>query len=70
MGELLIILWFTLVCCMLAGFILGYLLGKARTTKQFETLPYTLQQVQEIMNENTFLVKENQQLIKELSETK
>lgn len=36
MGELLIILWVTIVLTMCSGFVLGYLLGKARTVKYYE----------------------------------
>jgi len=35
MAEILIILWFSLVCVLIAGFILGYQLGKAITIKHY-----------------------------------
>ena len=35
MAEILIILWFSLVCVLIAGFILGYQLGKTITIKRY-----------------------------------
>ena len=61
MAEILIILWFSVVCCMVAGFILGYFLGKARTIKQLDT-PYTKAQVNEIIQERNELERRNADL--------
>ena len=36
MAEILIILWFSLVCVLIAGFILGYQLGKTLTVRKYE----------------------------------
>lgn len=36
MFEILLILWFSLICCMLAGGILGYQLGMALTVRKYE----------------------------------
>ena len=50
MAEIMIILWFSLVCCLLAGFILGYQLGKALTIKHYHL---TLEQmVEEVIDEH------------------
>lgn len=41
MLELLIILWFCVVMCVVSGFILGYLFGKTRTIKYYEDNRHT-----------------------------
>ena len=50
MAEILIILWFSLVCVLIAGFILGYQLGKAITIKHYHISIET--QVKELINED------------------
>ena len=46
MAEILIMLWFSLVCVMLAGFILGYGLGKSITIKRYHiSLEETIKEI-------------------------
>ena len=69
MAELLLILWFTLICVLCAGFILGYVLGKTKATKYYESnMPQTAQEIQSIIDENEILTKENISLMKKLAE--
>ena len=35
MAEILLLLWFALICVLIAGFILGFGLGKALTIKHY-----------------------------------
>lgn len=35
MAEIMLILWFSLVCVLIVGFILGYQLGKTITIKRY-----------------------------------
>jgi uncharacterized protein YneF (UPF0154 family) len=69
MAEILIILWFSLICVLIAGFILGYFLGKVHATREYEShMPKTVQELQSIMDENDILTKENIELMKQLAE--
>ena len=50
MAEIMLILWFSLVCVLIAGFILGYQLGKVVTIKHYHVS--IEQQVKELINED------------------
>ena len=69
MGELLLILWFIVVMCTLCGLLLGYLFGKARTVKAYESrYPYTFDYVESIYDKNEALEQENIDLLKKIAE--
>ena len=56
MAEILILLWFALICVLIAGFILGFGLGKALTIKHYhlsiEQLVNEVTDDREVQNEN------------------
>lgn len=59
---MLLLLWCAVVLCAVAGFIMGFSLGKVHTMRKMDLI-YTKEQVDELIKENEELIQENQKYI-------